>query len=131
MQTNQRVNGSYPSLDTPLAAEQQLMQKYDAAPYVAASSAGSIPFIDFGNRYVLSGASYSPGGIYLKTWSSIADALADPQAQSTQGIVGTANVMTATICALTGNTPTDVCNAPEVAAIRGQLPPSQVTGGGG
>ena len=50
--TNQVVNGSYQTLQTPTAAQSALLTKYD--------SAGSIPFLDIANKYVVTGASYSP-----------------------------------------------------------------------
>ncbi len=53
MQSNVRSGNSYAALDTPTAAQQQLLQTYNAPPYVSADSAGAIPFIDFGNRYLV------------------------------------------------------------------------------
>ena len=50
--TNQQVGGSYQALQTPTAAQSSLLTTYDAA--------GSIPFLDIGNKYVITGASYSP-----------------------------------------------------------------------
>jgi len=35
---------------------------------------GAIPFIDFGNKYMISGASYSPQVLQGKSWSEIATA---------------------------------------------------------
>ncbi len=35
------------------------MNKHDAPPYVPAQDQDSIPFSGFGNRYMISGASYS------------------------------------------------------------------------
>ena len=45
----------------PTAAQQALLTKYDAPPYVSSADAGSIPFIDFGNKSLIIGASYNPG----------------------------------------------------------------------
>ena len=56
--TNQPSGGSYATLQVPTAAQNALFSRYDVAPY--ASEPGSIPFVDIGNRYVISGASYSP-----------------------------------------------------------------------
>ena len=50
--TNQPVGGTYQTLQTPTAAQSSLLTTYDAA--------GSIPFLDIGNKYVITGASYSP-----------------------------------------------------------------------
>jgi hypothetical protein len=113
MQTNiptQTSNGaSYTTLQTPTAAQQALLSKYDAPPYVSSSNAGAIPFIDFGNKYMISGASYSPQVLQGKSWNQIATALKDPTSPIAKAVDGTANYLTATICKLTGNQPASAC----------------------
>jgi hypothetical protein len=124
MQTNiptQTSNGlSYTTLQTPTKAQQTLLTKYDAPPYVPSASAGSIPFIDFGNKYLLSGASYSPQVLAGKSWSQIASALKDPTSPIAQAVDGTANYLTATICKLTGNQPASACT-PVVQHLQAKL----------
>jgi hypothetical protein len=123
-QTNiptQTSNGpSYTTLQTPTTAQQALLTKYDAPPYVSSASAGSIPFIDFGNKYLLSGASYSPQVLAGKSWSEIASALKDPTSPIAQAVDGTANYLTATICKLTGNQPASACT-PVVQHLEAKL----------
>ncbi len=113
MQTNiptQTSSGaSYTTLQTPTAAQQALLSKYDAPPYVPSSSAGAIPFIDFGNKYMISGASYSPQVLQGKSWNQIATALKDPTSPIAKAVDGTANYLTATICKLTGNQRASAC----------------------
>jgi Domain of unknown function (DUF929) len=113
MQTNiptQTSSGaSYTTLQTPTSAQQALLSKYDAPPYVASSSAGAIPFIDFGNKYMISGATYSPQVLQGKSWNQIATALKDPTSPIAKAVDGTANYLTATICKLTGNQPASAC----------------------
>jgi hypothetical protein len=108
--------------NTPLqkttAAQDALLSKYDAPPYVSQSSAGAIPFIDFGNKFMTSGASYSPQVLQGKTWSEIAAALSDPSTPISQGAVGAANVMTAAICKLTNNQPATACT-PAIQKLEG------------
>jgi hypothetical protein len=104
-------------LDELTADQQALITKYDAPPYVPASSKGSIPFIDFGGSYIASGAMYSPQVLAGKTPDQVAAALSDPSSPVTQGIVGAANVITATICILTDDQPSNVCGNSAVAAI--------------
>jgi thiol-disulfide isomerase/thioredoxin len=108
--------------NTPLqkttAAQDALLSKYDAPPYVSQSSAGAIPFIDFGNKFMTSGASYSPQVLQGKTWSEIAAALSDPSTPISQGAVGTANRMTAAICKLTNNQPATACT-PAIQKLEG------------
>jgi thiol-disulfide isomerase/thioredoxin len=110
--------------NTPLqkatAAQQALLSKYDVPPYVSQQSAGSIPFIDFSNKYLISGASYSPQVLQGKTWSQVAGALSDPASPITQGAGGSANMITAALCKLTGNQPTTACT-PAIQALEGQI----------
>ena len=99
--------------------QQALVSKYDAPPY--SSTAGSIPFVSFGNKYVLSGASYSYTVLQGKTWSQIANALHNPGDPISQGVIGTANKMTAAICKMTNNQPSNVCGSPLITSLQGQL----------
>jgi thiol-disulfide isomerase/thioredoxin len=103
----QNINRS--PLQTPTPAQRAILSKYDKPPYVPAASAGSIPFIDLGNRYMISGASYSYTVLQGHTWSQIAAALHDPATAIAQGADGTANYLTAAICKLTGNQPASAC----------------------
>ncbi len=103
------------------AQQNALIAKYDSPPYVSASNQGAIPFVDYGNKYLVSGASYSPQVLQGKSWSQISSALANPKSPIAQAVDGTANVLIATICKLTGNQPASVCTAPSIAALSGQL----------
>ena len=109
------------ALDTPTAEEQQILATYDAPPYVPKSDAGSIPFVYIGGKYMINGASYSPQALQGKTHTEIAGALADPDSAIAQGVDGTANVITAAICATTNNTPANVCNSAGVRAAAQRL----------
>ena len=111
---------SYTTLQTPTSAQQALLNKYDAPPYVSSSNAGAIPFIDFGNKYMLSGASFSPSVLQGKSWSEIASALHDPNSPVAKAVVGSANYLTATICKLTGNQPASACT-PVVKQLEAKL----------
>jgi thiol-disulfide isomerase/thioredoxin len=102
------------------AAQQALLSKYDVPPYVSQQSAGSIPFIDFSNKYLISGASYSPQVLQGKTWSQVAAALSDPASPITQGAGGSANMITAALCKLTNNQPATACT-PAIQALEGQI----------
>ena len=102
-------NGGYTTLETPTPAQLALLTKYDAPPNVPFGDNGSIPFIDFGNKYVLIGASYSPQVLAGLSWSQIAADLSNPDSQVAKGIDGTANYITAAICAMTGNQPASAC----------------------
>jgi hypothetical protein len=101
----------YTTLQTPTAAQQALINKYDNSTYdpPLGNNTGSIPFIDFGNKYMIAGASYSPQVLAGKTWAQIAAALKTPSSPIARAVDGTANYITAAICQLTGNQPASAC----------------------
>jgi hypothetical protein len=117
--TNQRQGDGYAPLDEMTAAQQQLFATYDAPPYTA--SAGGIPFVDFGGRFVLSGAGYDANVLAGKRADQIADALSDPTTAISKGAIGTANTLTAAICSLTDNEPANVCNNATIRQIAASL----------
>jgi len=120
METNIPSGQGYTNLQTPTSAQQALLAKYDAPPYVPSTDNGAIPFIDFGNEYMISGASYSPQVLQGKSWSQIATALKDPTSPIAEAVDGTANYLTATICKLTGNQPATACT-PVVKQLEAKL----------
>jgi len=117
----EQEDNSYKALETPTAEQSDLAKKFDAPPYVQAASAGSIPFIDFANQYMISGASYDAGVLKDKTQAEIANAMADSNSDISKGAVGTANSITAAICKTTGNKPADVCGLQAVKDIIAKL----------
>jgi len=119
LQTNQLVGSNYGKLDSLTAAQEKLVSKYDASPYF--SSSGGIPFVDFAGKYALSGASYDVSALQGKSASEIAAALHDPKSPVAQGIVGTANAITAAICSATGNQPASACDTAAVKAVQAKL----------
>jgi len=122
METNKLASGGqgYTALQTPTSAQNALMSKYDAPPYVSSANEGAIPFIDFGNKYMISGSSYSPQVLQGKTWSQIATALKNPDSAIAKAVDGTANYITAALCQLTGNQPASACT-PAVQALEKKL----------
>ena len=107
----QTVDGK--TLDTPTADQEALIAAHNPK--------GSIPWINFGGQYIISGALYSPGVLAGKTADQISAALSDPSSAITKGIVGTANVMTATICILTNDQPSSVCSNPAIQSLETQI----------
>jgi Domain of unknown function (DUF929) len=122
MQTNvpDKTTGTYTNLQKPTAAQTALIDKYDAAPYVSAADAGSIPFVDFGNKYMSVGASYTPQVLAGLSWSQVAADLSNPSSAAAKGVDGTANYMTAAICKLTANQPASACTS-TVQSLESQL----------
>jgi thiol-disulfide isomerase/thioredoxin len=103
------------------SAQNALITKYDAPPYVSSSEEGAIPFIDFGGKYFVHGAQYNPQVLSGQTWAQVAAALKDPSTAIAKGADGAANIITATICKVTSNQPSNVCTTPTIKTIEGQI----------
>jgi hypothetical protein len=110
----------YVTLQTPTAAQTAIQAKYDAPPYVASADAGSIPFIDFGNKYMIAGASYNPQVLSGLSWAQVAADLSNPSSAVAKGVDGTANYITGAICKMTGNQPASACTS-TVQSLEGNL----------
>jgi hypothetical protein len=110
--SNRVVNGNYAPLEHPSAAQQSLLDRYDRAPYT--TETGAIPFLDFGNRRILVGASYDPALLHGLTQAQVARDLSHPSSPVAQAVDGTANRLTAAVCQLTGGRPGRVCRTPGV-----------------
>jgi hypothetical protein len=101
-------------LQTPTADQERIFEQLN--------SKRSIPFIDFGNRYVTVGASYQPDVLQGMSWQQIADQLAgNPQGPAASKILGVANWMTAGICQQLAGPPAAVCGGPEISQLRSQI----------
>lgn len=119
VESNKVVNGRYQPLDKLTSAQQAIVSKYNAPPYQKES--GTIPFIDLGGRYLISGASYNPQVLHGKTHQQIADALSDPTSPIAKAVDGTANLVTAAVCQLTNQQPSSVCSSSGVKAAAAEL----------
>ncbi len=114
--TNQPASGTatcnvneYACLMTPPQADVNLLEN-------KALGGGSFPFIDFGNKLYQSGAGFEDQPLALQgsTYDQIAAQLYDASSAVAQAEDGSANYMTAAICAMTGNNPGSVCSAPYI-----------------
>src|SRR6266567_1414184 len=104
------------------ALDKSLMAKYDAPPYVPSSQYDdSFPFVDFGNRYVIDGASYDPLLLANLTWQQVGADLANPKSPVGQAIDAAANHITAAICKVTNNQPGSVCTSTGVTSASGSI----------
>ena len=100
-------------LESPTAAQQALVNQYDTS--------GSIPFVDFGNRYAFSGAMYLPDVLSGMSWQAVADALLQPDSNQAKAILGSANLITAAVCRLTSDQPASVCSSATIQALEKSL----------
>jgi thiol-disulfide isomerase/thioredoxin len=108
---NQDVNHNL--LQAPTAAQQALWAKY-------LPPGNSYPFIDIGNRIVV-GVTYNPQVLQGLSWSQIATAMHNPSSPVAQGVLGSANLITAAICKTTGNAPASVCSASPIPALESRI----------
>ena len=103
-------------LQNPTAAQNAIWAKYEPDP-----STRGYPFIDIGNKFLIEGHLYDPGVLKGLTWSQIATAMQNPSSPVAQGVLGTANYLTAAICKTTNNQPASVCTSPAVTQVAGRL----------
>jgi thiol-disulfide isomerase/thioredoxin len=104
----------YVTLQTPTAAQQAIVTKYGGAN-------SPIPFVDFGNHYLINGVSYDPSVLAGLSWATIASDLSNPNSQVAQAVDGTANYITAAICkGLTNNAPASACTS-TVQSLESQI----------
>jgi len=110
------VSPGYPHLGALSPLEVALVRRFDAAPYVPGS--GVLPFVDVGNVLVQSGAGvgFSPGVLQGVPMTQVATDLSDPTSPVAQAVLGTANRLTAAVCAVTGDRPAPVCDSVGVKA---------------
>jgi thiol-disulfide isomerase/thioredoxin len=87
-------------------ANNALLTAYDDNP----QTAGSIPFIDFANKYSSVGASYDVTPLQHQTHATVADWVADASKYKVGAdIQATAGMIVSHICSITGGKPGDVC----------------------
>ena len=110
---NRPVNGQYPPLQRPTAQQNALIQKHDPK--------GTIPFIYLG-KYLQTDASYNPQILAGMSMQQVAHAMRDTNTDQSIAILGTANQITAALCAQTGGQPGNVCSTPGVTAAAAHLP---------
>ncbi len=107
----------YTVLQKPNKEQQAVLNKYALPPYAPNDTQGiAFPYMDIDNKVIVSGASYLPQILQGLTWQQIASVLSDPTNTVTQAIVGTANYLSAGICASTGQQPANVCSSAGVKA---------------
>jgi hypothetical protein len=111
----------YAKLQNPTKAQEALVKKYDTPKFIpglTSTEGNPIPFIDLNNKFLVSGASYTPAALTSLTRSVISTGLSDPSSPVTDAIIASANFQTAAICALTNNMPSNVCTSSGVMAAK-------------
>jgi hypothetical protein len=108
------TGASYLGLQTPDARQSAAVATYGA-------NANTFALLDVANRYVLNGSSYSPTVLAGMSQDQIAGVLGTPAAPLTQAVLASANEITATICAVDGGKPDNVCDSRGVVAADEKL----------
>lgn len=83
---------------------------------------GSIPFLYLGGAYVAVGSPFSPAPLEDLDWRAIVERLESGEGVLWQNAVGETNLLTAALCTLTEQQPSEVCTAPGVEAAAQSLP---------
>jgi thiol-disulfide isomerase/thioredoxin len=76
----------------------------------------SYPFIDIGNKYVVSGAFEFPTLMDGKNWTQIAQEISGTNPLSNE-VIDSANVITAAICKVDGGSPSSVCSRASISGL--------------
>jgi len=89
-------------LDAPTAAQSALLQQY---------TGGTIPFVDFGGKYLLSGAQYDGKVLAGQTVDQAAAQATNGSTAVGRDIQASAGALVRVLCQLTGGQPGNVCSA--------------------
>lgn len=106
-------DGDYAPLQRTTPEEARLDSRYTSAKYFPINP-GYLPFLDFGNRVVISQSSFDPSILQGLSREQIATDLSDPTNPVALDIVATANYLSAATCLIDGDHPTTVCQSPGV-----------------
>jgi hypothetical protein len=108
--SNQANGGRYASLDRLTSTEKSLFAK----------GGGGFPYLNVGGKYRV-GVQYSPGVLKGNSIDQIAAALSDPASPIAKAINGSANILTAALCAITREQPAAVCSSPTVTGLKNRV----------
>jgi thiol-disulfide isomerase/thioredoxin len=97
-------------------SQQALWVKYDTT-----NGSQGFPFVDFGNKVVLTGPLFSPQALHGLTWAQVANRLKNPNDPVASYLTASANYFTAAICKMTNNRPGSVCKAGPIPSIESKL----------
>lgn len=106
------------ALQTPPAADNALLNKYDSHDYIDSvqpGQGGPIPFMMYDGTYASAGSTYNQAQTMSgMSTTAVAATLENTSSPIAQGILGAANVITAQVCRMTGSKPASVCTSPAV-----------------
>ncbi|HTT91689.1 MAG TPA: DUF929 family protein [Acidimicrobiales bacterium] len=110
MQTNtySASLGNYPTLQTPTGEQNDLIAKWDVAPYT--TETGSIPFVYLGGKYLITGAQYVASPISGKSFETAVPYMTSGTNATSRGAEAAAAYLVGDILALTHDQPASVAS---------------------
>ena len=111
METSTRSR--FQALQTPTSFQNSVFAIYNPS--------GGIPFIDFANISIQTGALVDPQVLNQYAWNATIANLTNTNSSVSQALVGEADVFTAEICRTTNMTPSSVCSQPYVSKLLKEL----------
>lgn len=106
-------------LQKPTAAQNQLINTYDAPPYTQGSG-GSIPFVDMGGKFLISGTEYDGSALSNKSFTSAVGYMTSASNPTSRAAEAVAGHLIGTICSLTNDQPASVCSTVPASLKTGQ-----------
>jgi Domain of unknown function (DUF929) len=108
----------FPQLNKLSPLDQLLLKRYGSSSTGGSGSTSTLPFVDVGNRMVISGAAvgFSPSLLQGSSLGKVAGELSHAANPVSRAILGEANLLSAAICSSTGQQPASVCDSPGVRA---------------
>ena len=100
------------ALQSPTAAQDALVVKWDAPPYIPAQDAGQnpIPFVLFGGKFLLTGIQYDASAISGVPMQTAVSYMTSGTNATSKAAEAAAAYLTGDVCALTHNQPGSVCS---------------------
>jgi hypothetical protein len=98
---------SFGSVQTLTEQEHNIITSWDVAPYTAQS--GSIPFVDIGGEFVLTGVQYEAGAISQMSFRTATGVMTSGKSAVSHHVDAAAGYLLGDICAVTRQQPSYVC----------------------
>jgi Domain of unknown function (DUF929) len=103
-----RSAGSYENVLTLSDQEHNIMTAWDVAPY--AIRRGSVPFLDLGGKFVLSGFQYDADAVWQMSFQAAASVMTSSTTAVSKQVEAAAGFLVEDLCTLTHEQPGPVCS---------------------
>ena len=103
-----RSTSSYESVQTLTEQEHNIITAWDVAPYTTQS--GSIPFVDIGGEFLLTGVQYDANAIAQMSFRTAAGVMTSGKSAVSKHVEAAAGYLLGDFCALTQEQPAPVCS---------------------